>query len=144
MRRGLGIGRTLIAIGSVLALIGCFLPWLTAGELSGQVVTDNGLNGTGILVFLASIGMLLLIALPYASSSGTSPLDKPLLYALLAGVAIAGLVIHVAQLLDSLTLWPPTRSIGLWLAGIGLILVALGVGELLGEKPPKSPVRTKR
>jgi len=144
MRRGLGIGRTLIAIGAGLALIGCFLPWLTAGELSGQVVTENGLNGTGILVFLACIGMLLLIALPYASSSGASPLDKPLLYASLAGLGIAGLVIHVVQLLDSLTLWPPTKSLGLWLAVIGMVLVALGVGELLGEKKPRSPVRPKR
>ena len=146
MRRGLGIGRTLVAIGSAIALLGCFLPWLSAGELSGQVVTANGLSGTGVLVFLASVLMLLLVLLPYASSSGRSSLDKPLLYALLAGVAIAGLVIRVVQLWseNALTLLPPDRALGLWLAIVGVILVALGVGELLGEKPPRSPIRPPR
>ena len=146
MRRGLGIGRTLIAAGSVLALIGSFLPWLSAGELSGQVVTANGLNGTGILVFVASVLMLLLVLLPYASSTGRSSLDKPLAYALLAGVAILGLVIRIVQLWseDALNLMPPDRAIGLWLAMGGMLLVALGVGELLGEKPPASPLRPKR
>lgn len=146
MRQGLGVGRALIAVGSILALIGCFLPWLSAGELSGQVVTANGLNGTGLLVFLASIGMLLLVLLPYASSSGTSSLDKPLLYALLAGVAILGLVVRVVQLWseDALSLFPPDRALGLWLAIIGIVLIALGVGDLLGQKPPASPLRPKR
>ena len=146
MRRGLGSGRTLVAIGSVVALIGCFLPWVSAGELSGQVVTANGLNGTGILVFLASVGMLLLVLLPYASASGRSVLDKPLAYAVLGGAAIAGLVIRVAQLWseNALRLWPPGTTIGLWLAIIGVVLIALGVGELLGEKPPRSPIRPAR
>ena len=146
MRRGLGIGRTLIAIGSVIALIGCFLPWLSAGELSGQVVTANGLNGSGILVFVASVLMLLLVLLPYASSTGRSSLDKPLAYALLAGVAILGLVVRAVQLWseDARNLLPPDRAIGLWLAIVGMVLVALGVGELLGEKPPRSPLRPPR
>jgi len=144
MRRGLGVGRSLVAVGSIVALIGCFLPWLSAGELSGQVLTSNGLTGTGVLVFLASVAMLLLVLLPYAATSGRSALDKPLAYALLAGVGIGGLVIWVAQRWDSLSLLPPERAIGLWLAIIGMVLVALGVGDLLGEKPPKSPVRPQR
>jgi len=146
MRRGLGAGRALIAVGSVVALLGCFLPWLTAGALSGHVVTSNGLNGTGMLVFLASIALLLLLLLPYASSSGTSALDRPPLFALLAGVGIAGLVIRIGQLFteDALQLWPPTNALGLWLAIIGMAVVAVGVGELLGEKPPASPIRPKR
>ena len=146
MRRGLGIGRMLVAAGSILAVIGCFLPWLSAGELSGQVVTANGLSGTGILVFVASILMLLLVLLPYASSSGRSSLDKPLAYALLAGLGIVGLVVRVVQLWsdNALQLVPPDRALGLWLAIGGMALVALGVGELLGEKPPRSPIRPPR
>jgi multidrug transporter EmrE-like cation transporter len=146
MRQGLGVGRALIAVGSVLALLGCFLPWLSAGELSGQVMTANGLNGTGLLVFVASIGMLLLVLLPYASSSGSSALDRPLAYAVLAGIAILGLVIRVVQLWseDALNLLPPDRALGLWLAIIGVVLMALGVGDLLGQKPPAPPLRSRR
>lgn len=144
MRRGLGIGRALVAVGSVLALIGCFLPWLSAGEVQGAVVTSNGLNGTGLLVFLASIGLLLVLLLPYASASGLSALDKPLTYALLAAMGIVGLVIWVVSHLDSITPLPPDRSLGLWFAVVGMVLVALGVGDLMGEKTPGSPLRPKR
>lgn len=146
MRRGLGAGRALVAVGAALALLGCFLPWVSAGELSGQVVTSNGLNGTGLLVFLASIGILLLVLLPYASSSGRSSLDRPVLFALLGGLAIAGLVIRVVQLWseEALRLWPPDAALGLWLAIVGVVLIALGVGQLLGERPPRSPLRPLR
>ena len=146
MRRGLGSGRTLVAIGSIVALIGCFLPWVSAGELSGQVVTANGLSGMGIVVFLSAVGLLLLVLLPYASSSGRSALDRPILFAFLGGTAIAGLVIRIVQLWsdDSLRLWPPDNAFGLWLAIVGVILIALGIGELLGEKPPRSPIRPPR
>lgn len=146
MRQGQGIGRALIAAGSVLALVGCFLPWLSAGELSGQVVTANGLTGFGLLVFLAAIGMLLLVLLPYASSSGRSALDRPLAYAVLVAAGITGLVIRVVQLWseDALLLLPPDRALGLWLAAIGLVLAALGVGDLLGRRSPGSPLRPGR
>jgi hypothetical protein len=146
MRRGLGLGRWLVAIGSILAIVGCFLPWVTAGELNGKVVTSNGLNGTGILVFLASCAMLLLVLLPYATSSGRSGLDRPLAYAVLAGAAIAGLVIRMAQLWSdgALELWPPDTAIGLWVTIAGVILIALGVGDLLGDRAPPSPLRPRR
>jgi hypothetical protein len=146
MRRGLGAGRTLVAIGSIVALIGCFLPWVTAGELTGQVVSSNGLSGTGLLVFLSCIGMLVLLLLPYASTSGRSGLDRPLLYAVLTGVAIAGLVIRAVQLWvdGALRLWPPDQALGLWLAVGGIVIIAIGVGELLGQKPPRSPLRPLR
>jgi hypothetical protein len=146
MRRGLGSGRALVAVGSVIALLGIFLPWVSAGELSGQRVTANGLVGTGILVFVAAVGILLLVLLPYASSTGRSALDRPVLFALLGGLAIAGLVIRVVQLWsdEALQLWPPDTSIGLWLAIVGVALIALGVGELLGEKRPGSPLRPGR
>ncbi len=146
MSQGMGVGRALIVLGSTLALIGCFLPWLTAGELSGQVVTSNGLTGAGLLVFLAAIGMLVAVLLPYAASSGRSALDRPIVYALLAAVGITGLVIRSVQLWseDALDLLPPDRAIGLWLAIVGMVLAALGVGELLGQASPRSPLRPKR
>jgi hypothetical protein len=136
----------MIALGAIIALVGAFLPWVTAGEIAGRVVTSNGFSGTGVLVFLASAGLLVLILLPYASSSGRSALDRPVMYALLAGLAIAGLVIRVVDLWtqEALKLLPLDRAPGLWLAIVGCAIVALGVGELLGERPPGSPLRTRR
>jgi hypothetical protein len=135
----------LVALGAILALVGVLLPWVTAGEVAGRIVTANGLNGTGILVFLAAAGMLGLVLLPYATVSGRSALDRPLVYALLAGVAIAGLVIRIVDLWgrSALELWPPDRAPGLWLTIVGCVVVALGVGELLGERSPGSPVRLR-
>jgi hypothetical protein len=146
MRRGLGRGRAIVAVGAVLTMVGVFLPWVTAGESLGDVQTSNGFAGPGALVFLAAIGLLMLIVLPYAASSGRSSLDRPLLYALLGAVCIGGLVVAIVGLFTSqaLELWPIDRAPGLWLTIVGVALIALGVGELLGEKPQKPPVRPLR
>jgi hypothetical protein len=145
MRRGLGVGRALIAVGAVVALVGCFLPWVSVAQ-GDRVLTANGLSGTGVLLFVASILLLLLVLLPYAAASGRSPLDRPAAYALVAGVGIAGLVIRIGQLWSdgALALLPPDRAIGLWLSMIGAVLIALGVGQVLGEKEPGSPLRPGR
>jgi hypothetical protein len=132
----------------VLALIGLVLPWWTAfgGDSGLPTQTGNGFNGAGIAVFIASIGLLSLLVLPYASSSGTSDLDRPIAYAVLGGVAVAGLVIQIVQLWTggSLDLWPLDQGPGMWLCIAGVGLIAWGVGELLSEKQPKPPVRPLR
>lgn len=145
MRRGLGIGRALVAMGAAVALVGCFLPWVSVTQ-GDQVFTANGLSGTGVLLFVACIGLLLLVLLPYAAASGRSPLDRPAAFALVAGVGIAGLVMRIGQLWSdgALMLLPPDRAIGLWLAMAGAVLIALGVGQVLGEKEPASPLRPGR
>ena len=98
MSAGLGKGRPLIAIGGTLALVGSFLPWVSAGESTGRVVTGNGLSGMGILVFVSAVLSLMCILLPYASASGRSGVDQPPAYALLAGLAVIGLLLTLAQL----------------------------------------------
>jgi hypothetical protein len=146
MRRGLGRGRAIVAVGAVLTMVGAFPPWVTAGETIGDVRTSNGFAGMGGLVFLAATGLLMLILLPYASSSGRSTFDRPLLYALLGAVCIGGLVIAMVGLFTSqaLELWPIDRAPGLWLTIVGVAAIALGVGEILGEKPQKPPLRPLR
>ena len=137
MRRGLGRGRLMVASGSVMALVGMFLPWLSLERDAGlPVLTSNGFDGAGILLFIAAVGLLALVLLPYASSSGRSPLDRPSSYVLLGGLAVTGLLVAGVQLWSdgALGIWPPDRCPGLWLASIGTLLIAWGVAELLGEE----------
>jgi hypothetical protein len=148
MRRGLGRGRAMIGIGAVLAIIGLVLPWWTAfgGDSGLPTQTGNGFDGAGIAVFVASIGLLALLVLPYASNSGSSSLDRPIVFALLGGVAVAGLVIQLVQLWTggSLDPWPLDQGPGMWLCILGVVLIAWGVGEVVSEGVPKPPVRPMR
>lgn len=146
MRQGLGRGRPIVAVGGVLALLGSFLPWVSAGELTGQVVTGNGLSGTGILVFVSAVGLLMIILFPYASASGRSSLDQPPAYAILCGISILGMLLTLAQLwtADALRLWPPDRAPGLVLAVAGVVISAIGVAEVIGERDGEPPLRPRR
>jgi len=138
MRRGLGIGRVLVGVGAVLSIIGVFLPWQSAwgGDTGIPLITQDGFDGGGVLVFVAAVGLLALLLLPYASSSGRSMLDRSTSFVLLGGLAVAGLGIALVQMFtsDSLQLTPIDRAIGLWLTIIGVALIAWGVGEILGER----------
>ena len=58
MRRGLGRGRTLIAIGAVLAIISMPLAWQKAGGIVLDVTTDWGFSGSGLLMFVAAVLMV--------------------------------------------------------------------------------------
>lgn len=146
MNGGLGRGRPIIAIGGTLALIGSFLPWVSAGEATGRVVTGNGLSGMGILVFVAAVLSLMCILLPHASASGRSSVDQPPAYAVLAGIAVIGMILTLAQLwsVDALRLWPPDRAPGLLLAIVGVLLMAAGAADLMGNRRSEPPLRPRR
>ena len=149
MRRGLGRGRLMIGSGAVLALVGMFLPWFSLERDPGlPVITSNGFDGAAILLFVAAVGLLALLLLPYASASGRSPLDHASSYVLLVGLAVVGLLVAGVQLWSdgALGIWPPDRCPGLWLAAIGTLLIAWGVAEVLGEeqKARSDGLRTSR
>ena len=84
MRRGLGRGRALIGIGAVLALVGVGASVFSyalgvghgcPGGRSGEILTalnGRGFDGAGVLVFLASVAMLGVLVLPYASRNESS------------------------------------------------------------------------
>ena len=93
MRRGLGRGRSLIAIGAILGVISMPLAWQTAGGVVLPVSTDWGFSGTGVLMFLASLLMLALIVVPFTTETHRFLLDRPMAYAVLLVVGIAGLVL---------------------------------------------------
>ncbi|MBA3851919.1 MAG: hypothetical protein H0X59_06095 [Chloroflexi bacterium] len=136
-RRGLGRGRLLMGLGAVIALISMPLDWFKVG---GQVtsitpISGNGFEGAGILVFVVAVALLAVLVLPYASRYGRSAWDRPTTYLLLTGVGIAGLVLRIVQLAGEGILGTPDRAPGLYLAGAGLVVVAWGIAEMLGERP---------
>lgn len=140
MRRGLGRGRTLIAIGSVLAIVALPLAWRAAGGIVLPVSSEWGFGGPGLLLFFAAALMLLLIVLPYASRSPQLVLDRPISYGLLALMGVVGLVGTVIDLVggeERYRLAPPDAP-GLWLAGAATAVIIWGVLELMAE-PPAPP-----
>ena len=98
-------------------------------------ISGNGFEGAGILVFVVAVALLAVLVLPYASRYGRSAWDRPTTYLLLTGVGIAGLVLRIVQLAGEGILGTPDRAPGLYLAGAGLVVVAWGIAEMLGERP---------
>jgi hypothetical protein len=139
-RRPLGGGRTLATIGSLIALIGCFLPWWQIGQSGGlPPLSGNALEGSGIIVLLVAVATLLLVALPFAVGDRPTPIDRWEAYAALAVIGWAGLAWRVVQLigLDAFRFDEPaqvfTNGPGLWVAALGLAVVARAVYQMRGE-----------
>jgi hypothetical protein len=138
-RRPVGRSRFLAALGALIALVGCFLPWWTRGGDNGlPVLSGTGFESLGILVFAASIATLALVTLPYASERPVAA-DRWSSYAIIAAVGWLGLGYRVVDLytqrafsfnepIDFITNIP-----GLWLAGIGLAVLARATYEMLQE-----------
>lgn len=138
-RRPVGRTRLLAAIGALLMLAGCFLPWWTRGGNEGlPVLSGTAFEGMGILVFAAAIATLALVTLPYASERPV-PADRWTSYALLAAVGWVGFAYRLIELISiqSFSFDEPIDIVvdipGLWLAGIGLIVLTRAAFEMLQE-----------
>jgi hypothetical protein len=130
-RRPLGRGRTLASLAGPLIVLGCVLPWWKVGGTPGITVqAGNGLAGTGILVFLVGIATLALVALPYAAGDRPVGLDRWLSFAILAAAGWIGFGWRVLELLlvGAFQFSQPaevvTNGPGLWLAALGLVVLA--------------------
>jgi hypothetical protein len=138
-RRPVGRNRLLASVGAVVTLIGCFLPWWTVGGADGLPLrSGDAFDSTGIVVFAAAIATLALVTLPYAAGRPIS-IDRWLSYAVIAG---AGWVAFAYRLFDlsavhafrfNEAIEVVTRVPGLWLAGIGLSMLARAAYDMLGE-----------
>jgi hypothetical protein len=118
-RRTIGRGRVVAGSGAILTLIGCFLPWYTVGGDGGlPALSSNAFDGPGILVFLAAVGILALIALPYAAGDQPLGIDRPAAFVLLVSLGIAGFAIRAIQLLQLGALGLPDHALGFWLAAL--------------------------
>ena len=92
-RRPLGRGRLLAAIGAILMLVGCVLPWFVrgGGDTGITPITTNAFSDKGIVVFICALLILALVSLPYAAG------DKP---------------VAVDRAMSSCSLWRSARSPG--------------------------------
>ena len=128
------------AIGGVVILLGCFLPWWKVGGGDGlPVVTGNAFEGGGILVFLVGVATLFLVALPYAIGDRPTGLDRWVSFALLAAIGWLALAWRVLVLLldGAFTFHEPTEIFtngpGLWITGIGLTILARAAYQMTRE-----------
>lgn len=137
MRRGLGRGRTLIAIGAVMGILSMPLSWQKAGGVVLPVSTDWGFSGAGVVMFLAAVLMLALIVLPYTTKTREFALDRPVVYLALLVAGIGALAVAVANLIggDAKYSLTPLDAPGLWLAIAAMAVTTWGVLELFAEKP---------
>ena len=99
-RRPLGRGRTLAAIAGVDHRHR-LRPAVVDGRRDAGItaVSGNGLERSGILVFLVGIATLALIALPYAAGDRPLGLDRWLTFALLAVVGWIGFGVRIVVLI---------------------------------------------
>jgi hypothetical protein len=133
-RRPLGRGRTLAALGGAIVVVGSVLPWWQVGGDPGlPTASGNGLEGSGIVVFLVGVITLGLVALPYALGDRPTGLDRWLSFALLAVVGWLALAWRVLDLLmrGAFAFDEPaqvfTNGPGLWLVGLGMVILSRAV-----------------
>lgn len=138
-RRPVSRTRRLAAVGAVLALIGCFLPWWTRGGGIGlPQLSGTAFEGMGIVVFAMAIATLALLTLPYASERPVAA-DRWTSYALLTAIAWLAFGYRIVELasLKAFAFAEPANFItnipGLWLAGIGLAIMTRASYEMLQE-----------
>ena len=127
-RRPLGRARRIAFFASLIILVGCLLPWYVLGGNEGEMtaVTAKVWDGSG---------MLALIALPYAMIDRPDGVDRPILYAALAILAVVGVALFIPQFLFAPQGFLPTRAPGLWVTAIGVIALARAAYDIALERP---------
>ncbi len=132
-RRPLGRGRLLASVGALVILVGAVLPWYStgggAGELPARIL--HAFDGSGFLTFVAALGILALVALPYAAVDRPVAIDHWLSFALLAVIAFIGVAWWPVDLLgDKAAGLLPDRAYGYWVAVVGVLTVCRAAYEI--------------
>jgi hypothetical protein len=140
-RRPVGRARLLAALAAAVILVGCLLPWWSVGGTEGlPPLGGNAFEGFGLLVFVVALATIALVTLPYARERPVGA-DRWPAYAILAatgwvafGVRLVDLVALRAFQFDQPT-DVFTRGPGLWVTGIGLIMLARAAYDIFREPP---------
>ena len=135
-RRALGRGRVLIFLGSIISVVGLFPAWWIDPAHERGGTQRQRPQGAGIIIFLA-------VARDARRGRhavhdarrrfGHRPAADLRVLALLSITAFLFRVYEIRQLHQP---GLPTEAPGLWITGVGLVLVAWGTAEMLTEKPP--------
>jgi hypothetical protein len=137
-RYPLGRGRWTATAAAIVLLIGCVLPWYTAGGAVGlPPITGNAFESSGILVFLVGLATLALVTLPYAAGDRPVSVDRWPPYLILLVVGVIGVLLRGYDLWNHGFLGLPDRSPGIWLVAAGLILLARATFAI--AQSPRNP-----
>ena len=138
-RRPVGRSRLFAAVGAIVILVGCVLPWWTVGGADGLPVRNgNAFDSLGIVVFVAALATIALVTLPYARERPVGA-DRWSTYALIAGIAWAAFLYRVVELalVGAFTFREPLdvilRITGLWITAVGLAILGRAVFNLYQE-----------
>jgi len=136
-RRPLGRGRLLAAIGALVILVGCVLPWFaaTGGDTGLTAITTNAFSDKGIVVFICALLVLALVSLPYAAGDKPVAADRALSYGIVTVVALAAFAWRILDfaLIDPAGL-RPDLAIGAWVVLIGLVILVRATYEISAER----------
>jgi hypothetical protein len=133
-RRPIGRGRTLAVVGALVVLAGCLLPWYAFRVDAGLPAEEfMAFDGSGILAFIAALGTLALVTLPYAAGDRPVSVDRGIAYLLLVGLAALGVAIWPLQVIDDLSGLAPLAAPGWWIALVGVAVLARATFEILQE-----------
>ena len=137
-RRPLGRGRVLAAIGALIVLFGCILPWYSiGGALSTGLPaeTRNAFSDKGIVVFICALVILALVSLPYAAGDKPVALDRTLSFGLVLAVALGAFGWQtVSYILNDPAGLRPDLAPGAWLVAVGLVVLARATYEISAER----------
>ncbi|HEX5591626.1 MAG TPA: hypothetical protein VFX65_15135 [Candidatus Limnocylindrales bacterium] len=140
-RRPVGRARLLAALAAVVIVAGCLLPWWSVGGTEGLPrLGGNAFDGFGLVVFIVGLATIALVTLPYARERPVGA-DRWPAYAILAGAGWIALGLRILQLLDlrAFQFDQPaevfTRGPGLWVAGLGLVMLARAAYDIFREPP---------
>lgn len=122
IRDNLGIGGSIVLIGSVLTVVGAFLPWATFDTFAGSA-SVSGMDGDGVLTLIGG-----LVAGAGAGVAGARSWNiVAVRLAAVAGLAITAIAIYYLN-----EPVPGTPGFGSADRGIGLFITCLGGLLVLG------------
>ena len=132
-----GRGRLVVATGAIVLIVACFLQWWELSSGAGlPELKDIGISdGRVLLIFLAAAASLFLLTLPMATESPVA-IDHPISYVVILVVALTGFVLRLFSFVQQPDAFPfpPLRGPGFWLAGVGLLILARGVFEVVDSR----------